>query len=185
MKLTIAPSEQQPQSSPPSPDQLLIAYNTLLVASQHPTEPRRLLAFYNGGAGAGASQTWRHLQCIQVPERLGAPVEGWMRGIKPPGRQGEAFVHPTLPYLHLVYPLPPAQDRSFPPTEEEDEYMLGVLGKGMMSLLDDMIDAVRRNEGRQDGGWNLLITLCVQGKYTGVCESRADAHCGLLGTICI
>jgi ATP adenylyltransferase len=150
---------QQPQSSPPTPHQLLIAYNTLLVASQHPSEPRRLLAFYNGGTGAGASQSWRHLQCVQVPERLGAPVDSWMRGIKPPGRQNEAFAHPKLPYLHLVYPLPAAQERGFPPTEEEDEQMMHVLTKGMMSLLDDMVDAVRRNHGRQDGGWNLLMTL--------------------------
>ncbi|KAJ9102558.1 hypothetical protein QFC21_002959 [Naganishia friedmannii] len=138
---------------------VVLAYNMLYIASQHPSEPRRLLAFYNGGTGAGASQSWRHLQVISVNERLGAPVETWMRGVKPPGRQGQAFAHPSLPYLHLVYPLPPAHDRSFPPTEEEDEYMLGVLAKGMMSLLDDMIDAVRRNEGSQDGGWNLLITL--------------------------
>jgi hypothetical protein len=137
----------------------------LYIASQHPSEPRRLLAFYNGGTGAGASQSWRHLQVISVNERLGAPVETWMRGVKPPGRQGQAFAHPSLPYLHLIYPLPAAQDRSFPPTEEEDEYMLGVLAKGMMCLLDDMIDAVRRNEGSQDGGWNLLITL-----YVGLCD---------------
>jgi hypothetical protein len=97
-----------------------------------------------------------------------------MRGIKPPGRQNEAFVHPTLPYLHLVYPLPPAQERDFPPTEEEDEYMVGVLAKGMMSLLDDMIDAVRRNEGRQDGGWNLLITLYVRNDPAGSFQDRAD-----------
>ncbi|KAJ9121757.1 hypothetical protein QFC22_002379 [Naganishia vaughanmartiniae] len=150
---------EEPQNSPPTPHELLQAYNMMYIASQHPSDPRRLLAFYNGGAGAGASQSWRHLQLISVHERLGAPIETWMRGVKPPGRQGEAFAHPSLPYLHLVYPLPAAQDRSFPPTEEEDEYMLGVLAKGMMSLLDDMIDAVRRNEGSQDGGWNLLITL--------------------------
>ncbi|KAJ9125933.1 hypothetical protein QFC24_002718 [Naganishia onofrii] len=153
------------KSSPPSPHELLQAYNMLYIASQHPSEPRRLLAFYNGGTGAGASQSWRHLQVISVNERLGAPVETWMRGVKPPGRQGQAFAHPSLPYLHLIYPLPAAQDRSFPPTEEEDEYMLGVLAKGMMCLLDDMIDAVRRNEGSQDGGWNLLITL-----YVGLCD---------------
>lgn len=84
-----------------------------------------------------------------------------MRGIKSPGRPNEAFAHPKLPYLHLVYPLPSAQERTFPPTEEEDEDMMGVLTKGMMSLLDDMVDAVRRNHGRADGGWNLLMTLYI------------------------
>lgn len=84
-----------------------------------------------------------------------------MRGIKPPGRPNEAFAHPKLPYLHLVYPLPSAQERTFPPTEEEDEHMMSVLTKGMMSLLDDMVDAIRRNHGRADGGWNLLMTLCA------------------------
>lgn len=50
--------------------------------------------------------------------------------------------------------------------------MMHVLTKGMMNLLDDMVDAVRRNHGRQDGGWNLLMTLYVnRGRREGQISS--------------
>ena len=41
-----------------------------------------MMAFYNGGEGAGASQTWRHLQCIEVPSMEGAPIEEWVEDLE-------------------------------------------------------------------------------------------------------
>jgi len=41
-----------------------------------------MLAFYNGGEGAGASQTWRHLQCVEVPGNEGAPLEEWIEDLE-------------------------------------------------------------------------------------------------------
>jgi ATP adenylyltransferase len=66
--------EEEPQSLPPTPGQLAQAYAFLLAASR---ERRDLLAFYNGGPGAGASQRWRHLQFVEAR----APVESWVRGM--------------------------------------------------------------------------------------------------------
>lgn len=40
-----------------------------------------MLAFYNGGEGAGASQKWRHLQFVEVPGGR-APVEEWIQGMQ-------------------------------------------------------------------------------------------------------
>ena len=78
--MLLCPTEHQPQSMPPTPHQLALAYTLLLAASRHPVRPRKLLAFYNGGAGAGASQTWRHLQFVEVPGGR-APVEEWAAGL--------------------------------------------------------------------------------------------------------
>lgn len=74
----IVSKTDESQALPPTPAELLTTYNMLLAASEHPDAPRRCFAFYNGGPGAGASQSWRHLQVIEVPKRAGAPVEGWV-----------------------------------------------------------------------------------------------------------
>jgi hypothetical protein len=37
--------------------------------------------------------------------------------------------------------------------------MMHTLGGGLMALLDEMFDALRRAHARSDGGWNLLMTL--------------------------
>ena len=74
--MLLCPPEYQSQSLPPTPHQLALAYLILIAAARHPNRPRRLLAFYNGGVGAGASQSWRHLQFVEVPGGR-APVEEW------------------------------------------------------------------------------------------------------------
>lgn len=157
LQLTIR-AAQQPQSLPPTPAELLITYNLLLTASEHDEDPRRCFAFYNGGAGAGASQSWRHLQVIEVPKRGGAPVESWVQKLQTQSKD-KPFAHPDLPYLHLIHHLPAASDVEYPPTEESNERMMDALAKALMSLLDVMFTALHRGGGRRDGGWNLLMTL--------------------------
>lgn len=57
-----------------------------------------MLAFYNGGEGAGASQKWRHLQFVEAPGGK-APVEEWIQGAQFE-RLGE--MNPTI-FLHVYY----------------------------------------------------------------------------------
>lgn len=78
--MLLCPAEYEPQSLPPTPHQLALAYLILVAAARHPTRPRRLLAFYNGGEGAGASQRWRHLQFVELKGR--APVEEWTDNVQ-------------------------------------------------------------------------------------------------------
>lgn len=66
--------EEEPQSLPPTPPELARAYSLVQAASK---KGGKLLAFYNGGPGAGASQTWRHVQFVEGD----APVEEWVRKI--------------------------------------------------------------------------------------------------------
>jgi len=54
-----------------------------------------MMAFYNGGEGAGASQTWRHLQCIEVPSMEGAPIEEWVEDLEVE-RKGQSQTHSKL-----------------------------------------------------------------------------------------
>lgn len=70
----LCPVVEAPQSLPPTPDQLAHAYSFLQAASR---ERKDLLAFYNGGPGAGASQRWRHIQFVEAR----APVTEWVRSM--------------------------------------------------------------------------------------------------------
>jgi len=73
----------------------------------------------------------------------------------------EPKIVPNLPYLHIVHPLPNASNLPFPPTAESNEQVVDVLAPAFMKMLDLAFDALRTGEGKQDGGWNLLITLYV------------------------
>lgn len=138
-----------------------------------------MLAFYNGGEGAGASQTWRHLQAVEVPGNDGAPLEEWVEGMEVE-RKGASlivfisssvvvptltenstdkpFVNTRLPHLHLMHHLPPPRNLPTTWTDESLDQMEMALAKSFVSLLDAMYDALRRNDAK-DGGWNLLMTL--------------------------
>jgi hypothetical protein len=76
----------------------------------------------------------------------------------------------NLPYLHIVHPLPNASNLPFPPTAESNEQVVDVLAPAFMKMLDLAFDALRTGEGKQDGGWNLLITLYV----SNICAVVAD-----------
>ncbi|CAD6574181.1 MAG: bifunctional AP-4-A phosphorylase/ADP sulfurylase [Tremellales sp. Tagirdzhanova-0007] len=155
--MLLCPSTYEPQSLPPTPHQLALAYTILLSASRHPTRPRRLLAFYNGGEGAGASQTWRHLQFVETPGGR-APVEEWVQGMKF-DRTDDAVLHPDLPYLHIIHPLPPAYSLPNPLTSVSSEHLVDVLSPAIMKCLDLAFSALRIGGGNKEGGWNLLMTL--------------------------
>lgn len=118
--------------------------------------PRKLLAFYNGGPGAGASQTWRHLQFIEIPSGT-SPVEEWTREISFE-RSDKALVHPNLDYLHIVHPLA-FPGLKLPLDGDDEEKLVDALAPALMQCLDLGIDAVRRADGDRNGGWNLLMTL--------------------------
>lgn len=118
-----------------------------------------MLAFYNGGTGAGASQSWRHLQCIETDPMYGSPIEEWVRDLQVE-RKDKPFVNDKVPHLHLMHHLPPA--RQTLPQQWDDkalERMETTLANAFTSLLDTMYDALRRNDASKDGGWNLLMTL--------------------------
>ncbi|KAI9632126.1 ATP adenylyltransferase-domain-containing protein [Dioszegia hungarica] len=155
--ILLCPPTSQPQSLPPTPHQLALAYTVLVASARHPTRPRKLLAFYNGGPGAGASQTWRHLQFIEIGSESTLPLEEWTREITFE-RTDRALVHPTLPYLHITHPLA-FPGLKLPLQGDDEEKLVDALAPALMQCLDLGIDAVRRGNGRQDGGWNLLMTL--------------------------
>jgi len=78
--MLLCPPQYEPQALPPTPHQLALAYLLMIAAARHPTRPRKLMAFYNGGEGAGASQRWRHLQFVELKDR--APIEEWTDMVK-------------------------------------------------------------------------------------------------------
>ncbi|WVR03402.1 hypothetical protein IAU60_000393 [Kwoniella sp. DSM 27419] len=148
---------KQPQNLPPTPPQLATAYNLIQAASRHPTRPKRLLGFYNGGEGAGASQTWRHFQVVEVPGGR-APVEEWVQGVQV-DRLDQAILLPSVPYAHIIHPLPPSHSVAYPPTEQSNEQLIDFLAPALMRMLDLCFDALRAGGSNREGGWNLLMTL--------------------------
>ena len=106
--ILLCPPTYAPQNLPPTPHQLALAYTTLLSASRHPIRLRRLLAFYNGGEGAGASQKWRHIQFVETSGGR-APVEEWVQGIRV-DRPGETHTHASMP----IFTLPVFRRRGHP-----------------------------------------------------------------------
>ncbi|KAL7420288.1 bifunctional AP-4-A phosphorylase/ADP sulfurylase [Cryptotrichosporon argae] len=152
--ILLCPPSYAPQALPPTPAQLAAAHAVLVAAARLPV-PRRMLGFYNGGEGAGASQGWRHFQAVDVGR---APVEDWCAGLRF-DRLDKAVIHPSLPYLHIVHPLPPAADLPSPPTAQSTEDLADFLAPALMRLLDLAFDALRRAGGDKNQGWNLLMTL--------------------------
>lgn len=71
----------------------------------------------------------------------------------------EPKIVPGLPYLHIIHPLPSANNLPFPPTPQSHEQVVDVLAPALMKMLDLAFDALRIGEGKRDGGWNLLLTL--------------------------
>ncbi|WWC85676.1 uncharacterized protein L201_000542 [Kwoniella dendrophila CBS 6074] len=155
--ILLCPPSYQPQALPPTPPQIAIAYNILLAALRHPTRSRKLLGFYNGGEGAGASQKWRHLQFVECPGGR-SPIEDWCQGVTF-SRPDQAIILPSVPYLHIVHPLPPHGSVPYPPTDETNDQLIDILAPALMKMFDLAFDALRNGGGSRDGGWNLLITL--------------------------
>lgn len=144
---------EQPQSLPPTPGQIARVYSFLQAAARkNPSAP--LLAFYNSGPGAGASQRWRHVQFVQASP----PVLDWCRRLTFE-RADRAIIHPDLPYLHIVHPLPAAHQVPYPPSEENLTELADKLAPALMRVLDLAFDALRRAGLDRSQGWNMLMTL--------------------------
>lgn len=66
-----------------------------------------------------------------------------------------AIVHPDLPYLHIIHPLP---DCPYPPTPDQLTELADKLAPVLMRSLDLAFDALRRAGLDRSQGWNLLMT---------------------------
>ncbi len=166
------------QDLPPSPATLSLAYRTVAAHRAGATE---LLAFYNCGATAGASQPHRHLQFVQCPpldttseeavekgrisqdeqDRIvdaehKVPVEALLDRIERDGKEHDAVHALPLPWQHFVALLnPPSAART---SEAEMEQYIG---NKFMGLLDALFRA--RMFGSQEAAtgkpaFNVLIT---------------------------
>lgn len=69
------------------------------------------------------------------------------------------MIHPDLPYLHILHPLPPSHSLPFPPTEQYSSELIDFMAPAIMRVLDLAFDAIRRGGQGSGGGWNLLMTL--------------------------
>lgn len=110
------------------------------------------LAFYNGGAAAGASQRHKHLQLVPLP----MVPDGWDLPIDPAIAdarfRGTVGTVPDFPFLHAIAKLDPAWTRS--PSEAAGE---------TLAVYRALLDAVglpddESNGNRQTGAYNLLAT---------------------------
>lgn len=72
-----------------------------------------------------------------------------------------AIIHPDLPYLHIVHPLPPVSRLPYPPSEDDLVNLADELAPALMRSLDLAFDALRRSGGDRSQGWNLLLTTLV------------------------
>lgn len=70
-----------------------------------------------------------------------------------------AIIHPALPYLHIVHPLPPAHNLPSPMGADDLVELADRLAPALMHSLDLAFDALRRAGGDRSQGWNLLMTL--------------------------
>ncbi|ORX34968.1 hypothetical protein BD324DRAFT_633405 [Kockovaella imperatae] len=154
--ILLCPTSYEPQNLPPSPSQLALAYLFLLAASRH-TKPRRMMGFYNGGPVAGASQKWRHIQLIEVPDGR-APVEDWVQSMRFES-DDEPLILPHVPYLHIVHSLSKLRHLPFSLSANDLEQVVEILAPALMRCLDLVFQALRVGKVEGETGWNLLLTL--------------------------
>jgi ATP adenylyltransferase len=69
-----------------------------------------------------------------------------------------AIIHPRLPYLHIIHPLPEVSRFPYPPTADDLTELADHLAPALMRSLDLAFDALRRSGGDRKQGWNLLVT---------------------------
>ena len=170
------------QDLPPSPETLALAYR--IVAAHRPGTGTELLAFYNCGATAGASQPHRHLQFVQCPpldttspdaisshrlteqeqekiveSQYKVPVESLLDRIEKDGKEHESVHALPLPWQHFVALLNPTAS-----ARKDEAEMERYIGNKFMGLLDALFRA-RMFAHRPDGvkqearpAFNILIT---------------------------
>lgn len=146
------------QDLPPSPATLSLAYR---IVAAHRSGETELLAFYNCGATAGASQPHRHLQFVQCPpldttsqeavekgritqdeqDRIidaqhKVPVEALLDRIERDGKEHDAVHALPLPWQHFVALLSPSSAARTSEAEMEQ-----YIGNKFMGLLDALFRA--------------------------------------------
>ncbi|SPO26521.1 related to APA2 - ATP adenylyltransferase II [Ustilago trichophora] len=170
------------QDLPPSPETLTLAYR--IVSAHRPGGSNtELLAFYNCGATAGASQPHRHLQFVQCPpldttspeaissHRLSeedqdkivesdykVPVESLLERIEKDGKEEDSVHALPLPWQHFVALLNPTAAM-----KKDEGEMERYIGNKFMGLLDALFRArmFAQAEGKEASGrpaFNVLIT---------------------------
>lgn len=110
------------------------------------------LAFYNGGAAAGASQRHKHLQLVPlplVPDGLHLPIDPAIADTRFRGTIGTV---PSFPFVHAIAKLDPTWVRSPSAAAQETR-----------ELYRALLDAVglphdESNGNRQTGAYNFLAT---------------------------
>lgn len=165
------------QDLPPAPATLALAYR---IVSAHRGGNTELLAFYNCGATAGASQPHRHLQFVQCPpldtttqEAIDAgrlseedqervvesehkvPIESLLERIERDGKEDSCVHALPVPWQHFVVLLqPPAS------AKKDQAEMERYVGNKFMTLLDALFRARMFGEGEKGGkpAFNVLIT---------------------------
>ncbi|UZJ52128.1 hypothetical protein CBS101457_001448 [Exobasidium rhododendri] len=175
--------EFQPQTSPPSPDSLAIAYRILhahqcksMQASSEVGQSKELLAFYNCGKVSGASQPHQHIQFAELggedtvkvsgsnttSPQCAIPIESLLECIAKDGSEEEHVHALPLPYQHFVCLLSRAPI-------DDDARLSDYLGMKLLSLLDalfkarisaEMLGGVSKDapKRRSSPSWNLLMT---------------------------
>lgn len=110
------------------------------------------LAFYNGGAAAGASQRHKHLQMIplpMIPDGVSLPIDSAIADAQFRGTVGTV---PSFPFVHAIAKFDPTWTRSPSEAASETRTLYRVL-LDAVGLPDDA-----NNGNRQTGAYNLLAT---------------------------
>ncbi|KAF8308367.1 hypothetical protein DL93DRAFT_2064028 [Clavulina sp. PMI_390] len=145
----------QSQNIPPTPPDLVMAYQILLAARRTRPAPREFLAFFNCGERSGASQPHKHLQFIPL-EEYGGPMEVAISkaGID---TENKAFSLPAFPYAHYIRRLPTRLQSASIAVDE----LYDALAQAFMSLLDLTIAAIRNDPEEHPRGspsYNVILT---------------------------
>ncbi|PWN23189.1 hypothetical protein BCV69DRAFT_297137 [Microstroma glucosiphilum] len=153
----------QPQTMPPSPDTLRLAFEILSSVSR--SLSTEILCFYNCGPVSGASQAHCHLQFVNLESGGGVLVEQLLGRIQKDGKEMETVHALPLPYQHFVHLLPPGL------SSRSADDITSCLSDALMKLLDAMFSAQAAAISHDDGAsaqpaparrgarsWNLLLT---------------------------
>lgn len=155
--------EFQPQTQPPAPEMLALAYKILQaharLAETSGNEDvvgkgKELLGFYNCGQVSGASQPHQHLQFAEVGNeesdaassgetdaktyKYKVPIEALLDRIEHDGKEQETVHALPLPYQHFVVLLGEGRDLV---TGDNDGKLSEYMGNKLLGLLDALFQA--------------------------------------------
>lgn len=155
----IVTKDFQPQTQPLSPDDLLMAWNSLqALKNSHPDA----IAFYNCGARSGSSQPHKHLQVLPVTRPT--PLTNIVRQViqRRPGRKE------TRPGDHFTVPFPCVNHAILlqdPEHSHKDAEQ--ILIEAYISLMDSMLMSIREY-AEQDHLSDEERAACMGGGRSGL-----------------